>query len=120
MIYIRGTPSDYDRWAQAGCDGWGWQDVLPYFKRAECNERLAGQEEDAWHGGRGPLHVVDTRSGNPFDRRFIEAAQSAGLPYNADFNGARQEGVGFFQRTQRDGERWNAARAICMVAMRSR
>ena len=111
MIYIRGTPSDYDRWARDGCDGWGWDDVLPYFKRSERNERLAGRQEDAWHGGRGPLHVVDTRSGNPFDRRFIEAAQCAGLPYNPDFNGATQEGVGFYQRTQRDGERWNTARA---------
>ena len=111
MIYIRGTPSDYDGWAASGCDGWAWQDVLPYFKRSECNERLAGQEADAWHGGRGPLHVVDTRSLNPFDRRFIECAQAAGLPYNHDFNGAQQEGIGYYQRTQRDGERWNAARA---------
>ncbi|SCU75936.1 Glucose-methanol-choline oxidoreductase:Beta-lactamase-like:FAD dependent oxidoreductase:GMC oxidoreductase [Cupriavidus necator] len=111
MIYIRGTPADYDRWAEAGCDGWGWADVLPYFKRSECNERLGGKREDTWHGGQGPVHVVDTRSLNPFDRRFIQAAQCAGLRYNPDFNGARQEGVGFYQRTQRDGERWNAARA---------
>jgi len=111
MIYIRGVPSDYDGWAAAGCDGWGWDDVLPYFKRSECNERLAGHEADAWHGGRGPLHVVDTRSLNPFDRRFVECAQTAGIPYNHDFNGAQQEGAGYFQRTQRNGERWNAARA---------
>jgi choline dehydrogenase-like flavoprotein len=111
MVYIRGVASDYDRWAAAGCDGWGWNDVLPYFKRSECNERLAGSAEDALHGGRGPLHVVDTRSTNPFDRRFIQAAECAGLPYNADFNGPEQNGVGFYQRTQRDGERWNAARA---------
>jgi choline dehydrogenase-like flavoprotein len=111
MVYIRGVASDYDRWAAAGCDGWGWDDVLPYFKRSECNERLGGNAEDALHGGRGPLHVVDTRSTNPFDRRFIQAAECAGLPYNADFNGPEQDGVGFYQRTQRDGERWNAARA---------
>jgi alkyl sulfatase BDS1-like metallo-beta-lactamase superfamily hydrolase/choline dehydrogenase-like flavoprotein len=111
MIYIRGTPSDYERWAAAGCDGWGWEDVLPYFKRSERNERLGGQAEDAWHGGRGPLDVVDTRSINPFDRRFLQAAECAGLRYNPDFNGPEQEGVGFYQRTQRDGERWNAARA---------
>ncbi|WP_349604808.1 alkyl sulfatase dimerization domain-containing protein [Cupriavidus sp. DF5525] len=111
MIYIRGTPSDYDHWSELGCDGWGWSDVLPYFKRSECNERLGGAAEDNWHGGQGPLHVVDTRSLNPFDRRFVEAAQAAGHRYNHDFNGPQQEGVGFFQRTQRDGERWNAARA---------
>ncbi|WP_231881483.1 alkyl sulfatase dimerization domain-containing protein [Cupriavidus necator] len=111
MIYIRGTPSDYDGWAAAGCEGWGWSDVLPYFKRAECNERLGGGTEDDWHGGSGPLHVVDTRSLNPFDRRFVEAAQAAGYRYNHDFNGAQQEGIGFYQRTQRDGERWNTARA---------
>ncbi|CAG2153823.1 GMC family oxidoreductase [Cupriavidus numazuensis] len=111
MIYIRGVASDYDRWAAAGCEGWGWGDVLPYFKRAECNERLGGSAEDALHGGQGPLHVVDTRSTNPFDRRFLQAAECAGLRYNADFNGPEQEGVGFYQRTQRDGERWNAARA---------
>lgn len=111
MIYIRGTPSDYDRWAAQGCEGWGWDDVLPYFKRSERNERLAGAEADAWHGGRGPLHVVDSRSLNPFERRFIEAAEAAGHPYNHDFNGPVQEGVGYYQRTQRDGERWNAARA---------
>jgi choline dehydrogenase-like flavoprotein len=111
MIYIRGTPSDYERWAAAGCDGWGWDGVLPYFKRAERNERLGGKAEDAWHGGQGPLDVVDTRSTNPFDRRFLQAAACAGLRYNDDFNGAQQEGVGFFQRTQRDGERWNTARA---------
>jgi choline dehydrogenase-like flavoprotein len=111
MVYIRGVASDYDRWAAAGCVGWAWHDVLPYFKRSECNERLAGSAEDALHGGRGPLDVVDTRSTNPFDRRFIHAAECAGLPYNADFNGPEQDGVGFYQRTQRDGERWNAARA---------
>ncbi|CAG9182836.1 GMC family oxidoreductase [Cupriavidus pinatubonensis] len=111
MIYIRGTPSDYDRWAASGCEGWAWDDVLPYFKRSERNERLGGHAEDSWHGGQGPLDVADTRSTNPFDRRFLQAAQSAGLRYNPDFNGIEQEGVGFYQRTQRDGERWNAARA---------
>ncbi|MEM5429251.1 GMC family oxidoreductase [Cupriavidus oxalaticus] len=111
MIYIRGTPSDYDHWADLGCEGWAWQDVLPYFKKAECNVRLGGREEDALHGGRGPLHVADTRSTNPFDHRFLEAAEAAGFPYNHDFNGDRQEGVGFYQRTMRDGERWNSARA---------
>ncbi|MBM7061878.1 GMC family oxidoreductase N-terminal domain-containing protein [Pseudomonas sp. UL073] len=111
MLYLRGTPSDYDGWAQQGCDGWSWQDVLPYFKRAENNERVAGRDDDALHGGSGPLHVTDPRSPCSYARHFIEAAASAGYPYNHDFNGPRQEGVGYFQVTQRNGERWNAARA---------
>ncbi len=111
MVYIRGTPGDYAHWAALGCDGWGWQDVLPYFKRSERNERLGGQAEDALHGGRGPLHVSDQRYISPFARRFVEAAESAGHPYNHDFNGTTQEGVGYYQVTQRDGERWNSARA---------
>ncbi|SCU86994.1 Alcohol dehydrogenase (acceptor) [Cupriavidus necator] len=112
MVYVRGTRNDYDHWAALGCDGWSYDDVLPYFKRSERNARLAGRPEDAFHGGLGQLHVVDTRTTNPFARRFIEAAEAAGYPYNDDFNGAVQEGFGYFQRTQRDGERWNTARAF--------
>lgn len=111
MIYIRGTPSDYDGWAQRGCEGWSWSEVLPYFRRAECNERVAGRDDDPFHGGNGPLHVTDPRSPCSFARYFIEAGTAAGHPYNHDFNGARQEGVGYFQVTQRNGERWGAARA---------
>ncbi len=111
MVYTRGVPQDYDRWAALGADGWGWDEVLPYFKRAECNARLAGRAEDAHHGGRGPLHVCDTRSTNAFDHRFIQASLQAGIPFNHDFNGEEQEGVGFYQRTQHEAERWNAARA---------
>lgn len=110
MVYIRGVPRDYDRWAEAGCDGWAWDDVLPYFKRSECNER-AGGRDDELHGGCGPLAVSDQRAPSPFSRYFIEAAQAAGHRYNHDFNGHAQEGVGYFQVTQRNGERWNAARA---------
>lgn len=108
MIYIRGHRRDYDDWARAGCDGWGFDDVLPYFRRSERNARLGA---DPLHGGEGPVHVCDLRSPNPFSRRFIEAAQQAGIPANDDFNGAEQEGVGMFQVTQHNGERWNAARA---------
>ena len=110
MVYIRGVPRDYDRWAEAGCEGWAWKDVLPYFKRSQCNERMGGRD-DALHGGAGPLNVADQRSPSPFSRYFVEAAQAAGFRYNADFNGVEQEGVGYYQVTQRDGERWNAARA---------
>jgi len=107
MIYTRGHPGDYDEWAQLGATGWGWQDVLPYFRRAEGNERGA----DAWHGADGPLTVSDLRFRNPFSERFIQAAHAAGYPLNNDFNGATQEGVGFYQVTHRDGSRCSVARA---------
>ena len=110
MLYIRGHRSDYDRWAAQGCDGWAYEDVLPYFRRSECNTRNAGRD-DAWHGGSGPLHVSDLRTPNPFSRRFVQAAAQAGVPLNHDFNGPEQEGVGLYQATQHNGERWNAARA---------
>ncbi|TDF83784.1 GMC family oxidoreductase [Pseudomonas sp. H9] len=111
MVYIRGTPSDYNGWAAQGCSGWSWEDVLPYFRRAENNERVAGRDDDPLHGGSGPLHVTDPRSPCSFARYFVEAASAAGHPYNPDFNGARQEGAGYYQVTQRNGERWGAARA---------
>ncbi|WP_179402914.1 GMC family oxidoreductase [Burkholderia guangdongensis] len=107
MIYTRGHPLDYDEWAQLGCTGWSWQDVLPYFRRAEGNQRGAS----AWHGADGPLTVSDLRFRNPFSERFIQAAHAAGYPLNDDFNGENQEGVGFYQVTHRDGSRCSVARA---------
>ena len=107
MIYLRGQHQDYDHWAQLGNPGWSWDEVLPYFKRAEHNERGA----DAWHGSGGPLNVADLRSPNPVARRFVQAAVQAGHPGNPDFNGAVQEGAGMYQVTHRDGERFSAAKA---------
>ncbi|HEY8067865.1 MAG TPA: choline dehydrogenase [Burkholderiales bacterium] len=107
MVYIRGHRSDYDRWAALGNAGWSYAEVLPYFKRAEDNETLHGE----YHGRGGPLHVSSLRTGNPFQRIFVDAAQQAGFPRNDDFNGAEQEGVGAYQVTQKNGERWSAARA---------
>ncbi|MEX3944988.1 GMC family oxidoreductase [Paraburkholderia sp. BR10937] len=107
MIYTRGHPLDYDEWAQLGCTGWAWRDVLPYFLRAEDNERGAS----AWHGAGGPLAVADLRERNPVAARFVEAAREAGFRLNDDFNGEEQEGVGFYQVTQRGGERCTVARA---------
>ena len=107
MIYTRGHPLDYDEWAQRGCEGWSWAQVLPYFRHAEGNERGA----DAWHGDAGPLTVSDLRYRNPFSKRFVQAAVDAGYKPNHDFNGADQEGVGFYQVTQRDGRRCSVARA---------
>ena len=107
MVYTRGHPLDYDDWARLGCNGWAFDDVLSYFRRAEGNERGA----DALHGADGPLSVSNLRFQNPFSHRFVRAAVEAGFPRNDDFNGSQQEGVGFYQVTQRDGQRWSVARA---------
>lgn len=105
MVYIRGQAEDYDGWKALGCPGWGFDDVLPVFKRLERNERLA----DDYHGTTGPLPVSDPRHRHRLSLAFIRAAQEAGYRYNDDFNGARQEGVGFFQTTTAQGRRQSAA-----------
>ena len=110
MVYIRGHRSDYDHWAALGNQGWSYDDVLPYFRLSEHNERF----DDAWHGRDGPLWVSDLRTGNPFHERYLEAARQAGLPLTDDFNGAQQEGIGIYQVTQKQGERWSAARAYLL------
>ena len=107
MIYLRGHRQDYDQWAAEGNPGWGFDDVLPYFKRAEHNERGA----DALHGADGPLNVMDLRSPNRYGPVFVQAAQQAGYPLNPDFNGPEQEGVGLYQVTHKNGERFSAAKA---------
>ena len=105
MVYIRGNRADYDGWAAMGHHGWGWQDVLPYFIRAEDNERGASE----LHGAGGPLSVIEGRSRYRTCEAFIEAGQQAGLPLNHDFNGPEQDGVGWYQVTQRGGLRCSAA-----------
>ena len=107
MIYLRGQAEDYDAWAAEGNPGWSWADVLPYFKRAEHNERGA----DAFHGTGGPLNVKDLTSPNRFGPIFVEAGKQAGYAANADFNGERQEGVGMYQVTHKNGQRFSAAKA---------
>ena len=107
MIYARGHHAVYDAGRTAGNSGWGWDGVLPSFKRAEHNERGA----DASHGTGGPLNVMDLRSPHRFGPVFVEAARQAGFPVNPDFNGATQEGVGLYQVTHRNGERFSAAKA---------
>jgi choline dehydrogenase-like flavoprotein len=104
-IYIRGHRRDYDEWCELGCKGWGWDDLLPYFKRAEDNERGAS----ALHGVGGPLPVSDVRDHNAIQQAFIDAATAHGLPANDDFNGPDQEGVGWYQTTTRDGLRASTA-----------
>lgn len=107
MLYIRGNRWDYDNWSALGCSGWSYEDVLPYFKRAEKNVRGA----DQYHGAEGPLWVSDQCWANKGSLAFVEAAAQLQLPRNRDFNGERQEGFGLYQVTQRDGERWSASRA---------
>ncbi len=112
MVYMRGTPADYDDWRDAGCPGWGWEDVLPVFVRAERNERLTGP----LHGTEGLLHVSDPRHRHPLCRAFIAGARELGLPANDDFNGARQEGVGFYQTTTFRGRRDSTASSYLRAA----
>lgn len=107
MVYIRGHKWDYDNWAAMGCTGWAYDDVLPYFRKSESNERGA----DAYHGDGGPLFVSDQISPNPTSHAFIDAAAELQLRITDDFNGERQEGFGLYQTTQHNGERWSAARA---------
>jgi choline dehydrogenase len=114
MIYIRGLPSDYDGWAKAGCEGWAWRHVLPKFIAFENNARFGN---DPFHGTGGPLHVADVPHVDPNELKWLEAAQAAGLPHNADFNGATQEGAGFFQFVIKDGERFGTGKAYLRPAL---
>lgn len=108
MVYIRGNPADYDEWAAAGNEGWAWRDLLPLFKSMERNERGA----DVFHGTRGELNVADVRDVNPLSQVFVEAGRECGFYVNPDFNGARQDGVGFYQVTQKNGLRFSSAKAF--------
>jgi choline dehydrogenase len=110
MVYIRGNHRDYDEW---GIEGWSWDDLFPYFLKAEDNERGASE----WHAVGGPLPVSEQRSGNAMPPAFVEAAVEAGLERNDDFNGAEQDGAGMYQVTQRDGMRGSCAVAYLHPAM---
>jgi choline dehydrogenase len=107
LLYVRGQPQDYDHWRQLGNTGWSWQDVLPYFKRAECWE--GGENE--LRGGSGPLTVSRSNRSWPIVDAWVEAAQAAGFPYNDDYNAQDQYGVGYFQLTARKGLRCSSAKA---------
>jgi choline dehydrogenase len=113
MCYTRGQREDYDGWEALGASGWGYAAVLPYFRRAEDQVRGA----DAYHGVGGPLSVTDLRYTNPLSQVFLDAAGARGYPANRDFNGARQEGVGWYQVTQRAGRRCSAAVAYLRPAL---
>lgn len=105
MIYQRGNPADYKRWQEAGNEEWGWDDVLPYFKKSQNQERGG----DRFHGSGGLLNVADLRTVNQLSRAFVEAGAQAGLPRNNDFNDGQQEGVGMYQVTQSKGQRHSTA-----------
>jgi choline dehydrogenase-like flavoprotein len=113
MIYTRGHRTDYDKWAAGGAIGWSYEDVLPYFRKAESNARFSNQ----YHGVDGPLSVSDPISPLGITSAFIKAAQEVGIPFNPDFNGAEQEGVGFHQTTTRFGRRGSAAVSYLRPAM---
>lgn len=112
MVYIRGARQDYDTWAQLGCRSWSYERVLPVFRDLENNERMSGE----YHGVGGELTVSDRAYGHPLSWAFIRAAQEVGIPYNEDFNGPRQEGVGFYQTTTGKGRRRSAAEAFLRKA----
>jgi choline dehydrogenase len=112
LLYLRGQAEDYDHWRQLGCTGWAFDDVLPFFRRAEDQER----GEDRLHGKGGPLAVSDLRDRNPLAMAFIEAAAELGFPRNDDFNGETQEGAGLFQVTARNGWRCSSATAYLKPA----
>lgn len=114
LIYIRGQREDYDTWAQMGCTGWGFDDCLPFFRKAEGNER----GPDALHGGDGPLSVSDLRDRNALSVAFLEASQELGFPMNPDFNGPSQEGAGWYQVTVRNGVRCSSATAYLKPALK--
>jgi choline dehydrogenase len=116
MIYTRGSRFDYDSWRDDfGCTGWGYRDLLPYFRRAEANQRGASR----WHGTDGPLPVRDSGAKSAHGKAFVEAAKRRGAPDNDDFNGPVQEGVGYYQVTARDGRRCSVADAYISRAVRA-
>lgn len=116
LIFIRGQQEDYDRWADAGCEGWSWKDVLPYFKKSEHNTRGASE----YHGGDGPLWASDVNERFELMEAFFSAGEELGIPRNADFNGATQEGGGYYQMFIKEGVRCSTAVAYLHPAMKRR
>nr|HPQ95900.1 GMC family oxidoreductase N-terminal domain-containing protein [Thiolinea sp.] len=113
LLYVRGQREDYEHWEALGNEGWGYDDVLPYFRRSEDRQRGA----DDYHGSGGPLTVSDLALERPITERFIKAANETGIPLNLDYNGVSQEGVAYFQYNLRRGRRWSAARAFLYPAL---
>jgi choline dehydrogenase len=114
QIYMRGHRSDYDHWASLGNSGWSYDEVLPFFKKSENNER----GPSVYHGSGGPLNVADLRDPNPLTQAFVRAGMEIGIPHNNDFNGAEQEGIGYCQVTQKNGKRCSTAVGYLRPALR--
>src|SRR3954447_9956474 len=114
MLYVRGRPLDYDLWEAEGARGWGWEDVRPYFLKAENNERGASEH----HAVGGPLNVMDERSPRKLTKRFLEASERVGIPRISDYNGPEQDGAALVQVTQRNGRRWSTADAYLRPAQK--
>ena len=114
MIYIRGLASDYDAWEKMGCAGWGWKDVFPTFLKSENN---ADFTDSPYHGNSGPLHIGNVPYVDRYERLWIESAEAAGYVYNPDYNGETQEGVGLFQFTIKNGERWGTGKGFLRPAL---
>lgn len=114
MVYVRGHARDFDHWAEEGATGWGFADVLPYFKRMEDNDG----GEDGWRGHGGPLHVQRGSRKNPLYGAFVEAGRQAGFELTDDYNGSKQEGFGPMEQTIRGGRRWSAASAYLKPALK--
>ena len=113
MVYSRANAKDHDRWANLGVAGWAYADILPYYKKSEHNERWANE----YHGTAGPWNVAELRCVNPLTHIFVETAKAAGIPFNDDFNGVTQEGVGYFQVNQKNGKRHSVAAAFLKPAL---
>ena len=112
MIYIRGVPLDFAAWEQAGAKGWSWEEVLPYYKKAEAQQT----HKDDLHGDDGPLYVEDVRDKRPIHDIYLDAMESIGIPRNPDFNGKDQAGGGYYQFTQHNGRRWSTSTAYLSSA----
>ncbi|MEO1539729.1 MAG: choline dehydrogenase, partial [Pseudomonadota bacterium] len=118
MIYVRGHARDYDHWRDQGADGWGYADVLPYFKRMEDWHDGGHGGDPSWRGSGGPLHVTRGTRENPLTQAFVEAGRQAGYPVTGDYNGQQQEGFGPFDMTVWKGQRWSAAAAYLKPALK--
>ncbi|TDX27018.1 choline dehydrogenase [Rhodovulum visakhapatnamense] len=118
MVYVRGHARDYDHWRDQGAAGWGYADVLPYFRRMEDWHAGGHGGDPAWRGQGGPLHVTRGRRDNPLVQAFVEAGRQAGYPVTDDYNGHQQEGFGPYDMTVWKGERWSAARAYLRPALK--
>ncbi|WP_439109410.1 choline dehydrogenase [Lentibacter sp.] len=117
MVYVRGHARDFDHWRDSGAEGWGYADVLPYYKRMESWDDGGHGGDPAWRGTDGPLHVSRGPRKNPLFHAFVEAGRQAGYPVTADYNGEQQEGFGAFEQTVHKGRRWSAANAYLKPAL---